>query len=248
MKSFLRWGATLSLVGATLLTSWLGNTLKALGLPTEQILKTLGPIPVFTIADDQGAPLIAVDEKNKNAKVTGVFVSKQDAQKFLEQLQKGNPDVAKKVKVQPVSLADVFKLVQANEKKPDGLNFAYVPSQTQVEAAKKLLSESGQQYQGGVPLFVARAGKDQGYLTVQQNNQTVIPMFFEKGRLEEMVARFKKDKPELASTVKIEVISLEGVIATLEQSNDASLGKILLIPSDETMQFIRDNQPNQPKK
>jgi hypothetical protein len=60
-----------------------------------------------------------------------------------------------------------------------------------------------------------------------------------------MVERFKQQKPDLASTVTIEVVPLEGVIATLQQSNDQMLDKILLVPSTESIEFLRSLKPNQ---
>lgn len=183
MKSLVRLSKTIGLVGGTVLASFFAQSMKVLALPQEQIVQTLQPIPVFTIADEQGAPLVAVGKDEK--KITGVFISQQDAQQFFQQLQQQNPELAQKVKVQPVSLGEVFKLSQANEGKADGLNFAYVPMNDEVEAAKKVLSTNGQQYQGGVPLFVAKGGEDQGYLTVQQNNETRIPFFFEKEQLQQ---------------------------------------------------------------
>nr|WP_049858464.1 Tic22 family protein [Gloeothece citriformis] len=242
MKSIFRWSAALGLVSSTLLTPWLGGNFKALALPEQQIIERLQAVPVFTLADDKGVPLVAVVENDQ--KVTGVFISQEDAKAFLEQLKKDNPQVAEKVKVQPVSLGQVYKL-QNSQKEPDGLIVSYVPDETEVESAKKLLSESGKEYQGGVPLFVAKAGEDQGYLTINQNNQQVIPMFFEKASVTAMVEQFKKQKPDLASTVKIEVIPLESVIETLESSDDQMLNKIVLVPSQETMNFIRANLPNQ---
>lgn len=240
-KSLLRWGATLSIMGGTLLTSLVGGNFKALALPEQQIMNKLQPIPVFALADDKGVPLVAVIE---NQKVTGVFISQKDAEDFLKKLQKDNPEVANKVKVQALSLGQVYKL-QLAQKEPDGLVVSYVPEQAEVELAKKLLTESGKEYKGGVPLFVAKAGKDQGYLTINQNNQQVIPFFFEKETILRMVEQFKKQKPDLAPTVKIEVIPLESVMATLTESNDELLNKILLIPSQETMNFIRANLPKQ---
>ncbi|MGL5808235.1 MAG: Tic22 family protein, partial [Xenococcaceae cyanobacterium] len=84
MKSFIRFGATLGLVGSTFLGAWGSLDLKALALPQEQILQKLKPVPVFTITDQQGAPLVASGENN--AKVAGVFISQQDAQNFVSQL------------------------------------------------------------------------------------------------------------------------------------------------------------------
>lgn len=244
IKSLARWTATVSLVSGVLLTSFFGTGLKALALPEEQVIKALQSVPVFAIADEKGIPLVAVSNDNK--KVAGIFMSQQDAQKFYQQLQQQNPDIASKVKIQTVSLAQVYKL-QNSQKPPDGLVISYIPSPSEVDSAKQLLTASGEQYQGGVPLFVAKAGKDQGYLTINQNNQEVIPFFFEKSVLIEMVERFKKEKPDLASTVKIDVVPLEGVMATLQQSSDEALTKIILVPSEEAIRAARQNAPNTPQ-
>ncbi len=242
MKSLVRWSTTLGLIGSTLLGSWFSQNLEALALPEDQVIEKLKPVPVFTIADEDGSPLVASGEDN--AKVAGVFISQQDANDFVERLKNENPELADQVQVTPVSLGEVYQLAQKNETQENGLNFAYVPVQTEVELAKKLLSENGQEYQGGVPLFVARGGEKQGYLTIEQNSQQVIPFFFEKKQLEQMVERFKQEKPDLASTVKIEVVPLESVIATLKDSDDEMLNKIVLWPSRESLEFLRSNSQN----
>lgn len=240
MKSLLRWGATLGLVGTTMLSSWLGGNLKALALPEETILEKLQPIPVFAIADDQGVPLVAVVENDQ--KVTGVFVSQKDANEFLAQLKKDNPEVGNRVEVKLISLGQVYKLQEAMES--EGLIVSFVPTQAQVDSANQILQASGQEYQGGVPLFVARAGEEQGYLTISQDNQPVVPFFFDKAAANNLLEQFKKQKPDLASTAKLEVIPLEAVIAQLQSSNDEMLKNIFLIPPQETIDFIRSNMPN----
>ena len=240
MNSFIRWG----LVGGAVLTTLVGQTLKVLALPTDEVIKLLQGVPVFTIADAQGAPLVAMDN---NRKVTGIFVSQQEAQKFFQQLKKDKPDIASKVTVQPVSLGEVYKLAIANAGKPDALNFAYVPVPTEVAIATKLLTAAGQKYQGGVPLYVSRGGKEQGYLTIQQNNEQIIPFFFEQKQIQDMVDRFKKEKPELASTIKIDVVALENVMGTLQSSDDKMLKSIRLVPTEESLKFIQTAIQGQPK-
>lgn len=239
MNSVIRRGTLLGLAGA--LMGVLASPLKVLALPADQVVQILQGIPVFTIADKQGAPLVAVDDKNQ--KVSGVFISQQDAQKFFTDLKSKKPDVAGQVSVQPVSLGEVMKITAANLNKPDSLRFAYVPEQSQVQAAQRLL---GKEYQGGVPLYAARGGKEQGYLTIQQNNEQVIPFFFEEKQINEMVERFKKDKPDLAATVKVEVVIMENVLATLLESNDAMLTKIRLVPTEAAIQYIRSIAAQQP--
>ena len=235
--------AALSIVGTAIFSAGFGYNLKAWALPQEQVLQKLDPVPVFTIADEKGAPLVASGEND--AKVAGVFISQQDAQSFVTRLQSQNPDLASKVKVVPVSLGEVYKLAQANQTQANALNFAYVPEQTEVDSAKTVLSENGQEYQGGVPLFVAKGGTDNGYLTIERNSQQVIPFFFEKQQLENMVTKFKEQKPDLAETVNIEVIPLEGVIATLQSSDDEMLNKIVLVPSAESLEFLKEKAAQQ---
>jgi Tic22 family protein import component len=243
MKALLRLGTTLGLIGTTVIGTWLSTMSQAFALPTEEVVKILQGVPVFTIVDAQGAPLVAVGEKDK--KVTGVFISQKEANSFFEQLKKQKPDVAAQVSVQPVSLGEVFKLAQANAQKPDALNFAYVPIASEVQNAQKM---PGSEFKGGVPLYVARGGKDQGYLTIQQDNQQVIPFFFEEKQIKEMVDRFKKEKPDLASTIVIDVVPMENVMGTLESSDDAMLKQIRIVPTEEAIQFIRSMTAKQPPK
>lgn len=255
MKSLTRWSKALGLAGSAILGSWLSYIPAALSLTAEQVMQKLAPVPVFTIADEKGAPLIASEKVgNREQRVAGVFISQRDAQNFLEQLKKQEPNLAGKVKVFPLSLAEVFQLAQQNAKQKDGVNFTYVPVQAEVEVAKKLSQQNGQsqKFQGGVPLYVARGGKDGGYLTIEQNKQQAIPFFFEKKQLEQLIGKFKQNQPNMANSVTIEVVPLEGVIATLEKSNDKALEKIVLVPSVESIEFLRSIAPNatnnQPQK
>jgi hypothetical protein len=234
IKSAIRWSAKLGLVGSVILTSWFGQPGKVLALPEQDVIQTLSTVPVFTIADSQGAPLVASGEGD--VKVAGIFISQQDANNFVARLKQQNPDIGNKVQVIPISLGEAYQLAVENSKQADGLNFTYVPVQAQVESAKQV---PGTQYQGGVPLFVARGGQDAGYLTVQREGQEYIPFFFEKQQINQMVERFKQEQPNLASTVKIEVVPLEGVIATLQESDNEILRKIMLVPSEESLKFLQ---------
>lgn len=255
MKSLIRWSATVSLVGSVLLGTVLTGATRVLALPQDQILSKLRSVPVFTIANAQGAPLVASPPQGqKGPAVAGVFISQKDAQAFLETLKNKNPELAKGVTVVPVSLAEVYQLQQSNKDKPEGLGFAFVPSKQEVTIAVDLLKKGGQQVQNfnGTPLFVARGGKDKGYLTVQQGNQSVIPMFFKKEELQTLVDKFKQQQPNMASTIDIQVLNLEGLIEVLRTKNDPQLNQVMLIPSQEAISYIQSlggaKQPgNQPK-
>ena len=246
MKSLIRWGATLGLLGSTVLTSWLGQIPKALALPQEDVIKVLQGVPVFTITTEEGGPLIATLEDDQ--KVTQVFMSQQDANNFLANLKTNQPDIGNKVKVQPVSLGEVYRFALSSNTDTESLKFAYIPMQSAVESAKKVLNDNGEEYQGGVPLFILRGGPENSLLTIQQDNQEVIPFFFEKAPIQKIADQMKKDQPEIAETMKIQVIPLENVIGLLQAKDDAMLKQIQLIPSQETINFIQEaiqSQQNQ---
>ncbi|MEG5064442.1 hypothetical protein QUB33_12535 [Microcoleus sp. B3-A4] len=222
-----------------------GN-LEALALSNTEIDEKLRSVPVFTITDAQGAPLIASVPKqgegqSGNDSVAGIFISQQDAQAFIDQLKTTNPQLAASVRVTPVSLGEIYQLSQANKGKPEEIQFSYVPAPQQVQLAKTVLQQTGQQVNefNGVPLFLARGGPENGYLTIQRNQQEVIPLFFNKEELQELVERFQQQQPNLTATIKIEVVNLERVLETLRTEDDAFLNQLILIPSRESREFVR---------
>lgn len=241
MKSLVRWCLALGVAGVTLTSTWFAGTLKAFALTEAQIIERLQSVPVFAVADENGAPLVAriPDQQNTNNSdsdsVAGVFINPGDAEAFINRLKQENPNLGNKLQIIPVSLGDIYQLDRRNGSQAEGVNFTYVPTTRQVELAEQI--NSAQDFQG-VPLFVAKGGNDGGYLTLQQNEEQVIPFFFEKERLEQMVERFKQQQPSLANTVQIQAIPLEGVIQTLEQNDSAELEKIVLIPTQASLEYI----------
>ncbi|MGL5065078.1 MAG: Tic22 family protein [Microcoleus sp.] len=250
MKSLVRLGAILGIAGSALLGSLATDNMSALAIPEPQILDKLRPVPVFTITDAQGAPLIASVPKQGqgqtgNASVAGIFISQRDAQAFVEQLKTRNPQLAASVRVMPVSLGEIYQITQANKGKPDEVQFAYVPAPQQVQSAKTVLQQTGQQVNefNGVPLFLARGGAENGYLTIQRGQQEVIPLFFNKEELQAMVERFKQQQPNVTTAIKIEVVNLESVLEAMRTENDPFLTQLILIPPRESLEFVRSLQP-----
>ncbi|WP_239121392.1 MULTISPECIES: Tic22 family protein [Spirulina sp. CCY15215] len=248
MKSLVRWCLALSVAGITLSSSLFSGTLKALALTETQIVERLKSIPVFAVADENGAPLVARIPQNAQStpnadspSVAGVFINPIDAQAFITRLKQENPSLGNKLQIIPVSLGDIYQLDRRNNQQ-EGVNFTYVPTNRQVELAQQLNPENFQ----GVPLFIAKAGAEGGYLTLQQNEEQVIPFFFEKEGIEQMVERFKEQQPSLANTIQIQAVPLEGVIQTLEQNDNAELQKIVLIPTQASLEYINTlRQQNQ---
>jgi len=237
----------LSLVLGVVASSWMGLSLKdmsALALPEKEVLQKLTPVPVFTITDQNGSPLVASMKREGNevnSSVAGVFISKSDADAFVNKLRGENPDLAATVKVVPVSLGEVYEKSQSVQPSGQKLEFAYVPIKRQVESAKALLEQSGQDVNkfSGVPLFMAKGGPDDGYLTIQRGEKQVIPMFFNKEDLQGMLDRAQTQQPDVFSSVKIEVVNLEGVINALKNDDDPFLEKIIFIPPRESLEFVQ---------
>ena len=246
MKRWQRWGTTLAMAGSTLLGSLVVMGSQVLALTEQQVKEKLQPVPVFTVTDENGSPLVANlparGNPDERAAVAGVFMSKKAAEAFVEQLKKGEPNLGNKIQVVPVSLAEIYALKQQNRNKPDALNFSYVPVPQQVDHAQAIWVQQRPNNQPpkfpGTPLFVAKAGPQGGYLTIQQDGEQIIPFFFEKEQLQTLVDRFKQQNPNQASSVKIEVLPLEGVIRTLATQNNPELERILLVPSRESLEFL----------
>ncbi len=246
MKALIRVGAVLGIMASTIMGLSLKD-ISALAIPAEEVLQKLAPVPVFTITDQNGSPLVASinrEGEGGNSSVAGVFISKSDADAFVQRLKTENPDLAATVKVVPVSLGEVYEMSQSSQRDGQKLKFAYVPIRRQVESAKALLKQNGQEVSqfNGVPLFIAKGGPDNGYLTIQRGEQQVIPMFFNKEDLQGMLDRAKNQQPDIFSKVEIEVVNLEGVIDALQNDDDPFLEKIIFIPPRESLEFVQKQQ------
>ncbi len=239
MKILRNWGIRLGLCSGAVLSVLLGMTPDSLALPQAQIIQKLQQVPVFTVANENGSPLVSQGENN--SRVAGVFISQEDAQEFVGRLKKENPELGEQVQVVALSLGRVYQLDQESESQGNGLDFAYVPMEEEVKSAMSLLQSQGQQVENfnGVPLFIARGGENEGYLMVEREGQQMIPMFFEKNQLQQMVEKFKESQPDKAQSVQIDVVTLQSMIQTLEEKNDEQLKQVVLVPSQESLQFLQ---------
>jgi hypothetical protein len=259
MKSFIRLGATLGIAGSVFLAglSGIGNlpgigNLEAVALPQDQIVKKLQEVPVFTLTNPKGEFVVLSRKNNASKPISqvGFFISKQDAQKFLDnRLKKENPQLASTLQVRPLSLADYYKIVQESKKKSDSVIYTLVPTQAQVASATSMLNQNGKKGEqfNGIPLFVPKFKKDNSYLTIPlaKGNERYIPFFFEKEQAVALLEQFKKAVPKEAENTEIQVVDLYGVMEALNSSSDPSINKIVLYPSRESISFIRSLAPNQ---
>ncbi|WP_261199211.1 Tic22 family protein [Laspinema olomoucense] len=255
MKSLVRWSASLGLMGSVLLGQLLPGMNRAIALPAQDIMKKLESVLVFTITNTEGTPLIAsVTNNNEEASIASFFMSQRDAQQFVQKIEQQNPDLAGNTQVVPVSLAKVYELEQANADNPERVEFAFIPVQQQVQFAAEELQQEGQEIPqsngmplfNGVPLFYATVGPEQGYLTIEQNGEQLIPIFFNREQLESMLTRVREQQPDLAPSIDVRVSNLEKVIEELENNNDPAVTKIVLVPSTETLEYLQSRPQAEP--
>ncbi|WP_237766216.1 Tic22 family protein [Arthrospira platensis] len=163
---------------------------------------------------------------------------------MVENLRNNNPELANSVEVTAVSLGEVYQMSQQSRNRPDDIQFAYVPVQQEVESARAVMQQSGRSPNefNGVPLFMARGGPDNGYLTIQRGNDQVIPMFFSKQDLEGMLSQFREEQPDLISSVTVQVVPLEALLEAFRTDDNQFLDRIILVPPRETLEFLRNNQ------
>ncbi|WP_159785298.1 Tic22 family protein [Sodalinema gerasimenkoae] len=251
MKSLIRWGATLGLVGGTLLGA-VSPPAPALALSEDEIMQKLASVPVFAITDAEGSPLIASvsnpQSANGTTEVAGVFMNPQDANRFVERLTQEQPEMAGEVQVTVISLAEVYRLEQSHRQQESSIEFSYVPTRQEVESAvsvlldsgreDELLQQNGEYVYPGVPLFMATAGPDQGYMTVEFDGEVVIPLFFDREDLENVIARFQQQQPDFAATVQTDVVQLEGVLETLRNEDNDVVGQLMFVPHSESLEFV----------
>lgn len=256
MKALVRWGATLGLVGSTLLgTVYLGS-FPAIALSEQQIKEKLDGVPVYLVTNEKGLPLSRPLPEPQNGQkaggsITGVYMSRQEAQNFINELRNvKNKDpkmeeIVKSLQVTPVPLGVIYQQLQQTKKDPNRLLFAFKPVDQEIKGAMDLLRQSGQQVNQfkSVPIFAVRFAPDQGYVSIKpgNSNDQYIPLFLSKQDAQGLLGQVKPKHPK----ADIQVLDIDGVIQTLQAKNDPWLNQVVIVPSPESREYIRTLPKNQ---
>jgi Tic22-like family len=260
MKALVRWGVTLGLVGSTLLgTVFIGNV-PVLALSEQQIKEKLDGVPVYLITNDKGLPLSrplpeAQNGQKPGGSVTGVYLSRQEAQTFINELRnaKGKDpkteEMVKSLQVTAVPLGVIYQQLQESKNQPNRLLFAFKPVDQEIKGAMDLLRQSGQKVDQfkSVPVFAVRFAPDKGYVPIKltSDKEQLIPLFLSKQDAQGLLNQVKAQFPK----ADIQVIDVDGVIKTLQDKNDTWLNQVVLVPSQESREYIKTlPQNNAPAK
>jgi len=260
-KSLVKLAAAASVSGAIAVSPIF--TLKAEALTEAQVLERLGSIPVFTITDDKGAPLLGAVPPQANAKpddsqLLFFFLSPDEAQMMLSQVKKSNPEIGKKAQIVVRSMNDAYQVIRQNKDKK--VVFQFIPSKASIDSARTILVSQGIAADKipNVPVFFATGGQpnSQGLLTmsIDQNGkkEQVVPFFLDKTDLQSLLDRAGKEQPEVAKATKIQVASLFQVLDSMvskDNKPNPEVERFQFVPSRTSFEYILKNSPqsNQPQ-
>jgi hypothetical protein len=226
-----------ALVSGGLVGGSLMMPLPAAALGEEAIVDKLEQVPVFIILNSDGQPLTAAADNNgEEVKVPVVFIDGEAAEEFLARAREEDPSAE-------IALVDLGTLYQETVLgDEDQVPLLYLPNGEELDAATELQSN----FQG-VPLFIARQGVDGPYLTITQEEQAALPMFFSRNDLQTLLNRYQETNADSADEIVVQVLSLEWLLDMMANNDDpaldAQLDQVRLFPSTEVLDYIRSQQP-----
>jgi len=249
MKSLVRWGITLGLVGTTLMGTVFVSNIPVLALSEQEIREKLDSIPVYLITDENGLPLSRnlpdSADGQKGGSVTGVYMSRQDALKSIDDLEKAKgkdpklDEILENLQVTVVPLGSIYQQLQETKNQPNRLLFAFKPENKEINGALELLRQSGQKVDQfkSIPVFAVRFAPDKGYVPIRvTDNKELIPLYLSEEDAQGLLNQVKPKFPQ----ADIQVIDVDGVIQTLQGKNDDWLQHVYLVPSPESREYIQN--------
>ena len=248
MNRLMHWSLIATLAGSGVVVPSVTRNMTAVAIPEADVLKRLERIPVFTVTDPKGTPVLASvpnpQDKSKQIQIAYFFMGQTDAQALVSKLKSDKPEIGKEARVVTLTLKEAYNIQNENKDKKDQLAFQFLPTQQQLESAKTVLTKNGEDPQKftGIPLFYAVGGKDKGLLTIQQGEEKVIPFYFSQPDLDGMLAQLKKQDAELSASTTVEVTSLDRVVGSLFKEKGGEIEQITLVPSRDALEYVVQQQ------
>ncbi|MEL4896408.1 Tic22 family protein [Crocosphaera sp. Alani8] len=240
------------LISAVILGSICLQPLISKALPKIEVLNKLDNVPTFTIVDREGNPVplelrLQNNYPNNNQSLALAFINPQDAINTLSRLTQKNPQLTNNVSVIPVSLREIYELLEENNNQEPPIQI--VPIMSEIPAAIALLRGEGVNLDNpekvGVPLFYAVVGEKEDYMILQNNNnQPYIPFYWTKKQVEEDINLYRQQASVTESpSIKIKTIPLSQFVETIVKTNNDTVKIMQIVPSAE--QINTANQLNQ---
>lgn len=220
----------------------------ALALTQEEIARKLNSVPVFTLfnAELNKFAVASVSLDGKTVSLVPSYVDREDAERLLQEQRQSNQTLAKEVVVRTIPMSLVYLESISTKRQATDPAFQVVPDEDAVKAAVAIRQAAGEDVQSwrGIPLFYAPT---LGITLTDDEGKTkqILPMYFSRTDLENYLAEAKKQTPELSKTeIAISVTTLDRVIQTLSESNDANMSQVEFIPPKASLEYVMRNQRN----
>jgi len=259
MKRIKNWALTLGLAGSLLLG--VVSPRAAIALSEAEVMSQLTTVPVFTLVDDKGNPIVGTikDAEKKDKPVLLFFLNHNDALQQLAFYQKEKPAEGAKAGIRLLSMKEVLESFDKIKDKQEVI-YSIEPNTSQLQTAVdllktsgqivtkdgKLVTKTGQAFVPDVPLFFPTMTAEDGKTRflplsvekeVQGKKQTdsFVPFYLSKTDLDRDLKELLKDPK---ANVKVEVLMLNAYLAHLYKAKTAAEVPFRLIPSDESSKFV----------
>lgn len=198
----------------------------------------LSRVPVFAVTDSTGRPFLS--EVNDGRVRQGYFfVQPSDATAYLDKVRSTPADGgdAGDARIIAVGMNDVIKFLDGSStssSKSIPEQFQLFPDDHQVDIAQTLSGNKFRSLYGdnAVPVFYVDglAFKD------DKTGGNVIPVFFEKEKLDEAVANLKKSNSNVTiSENDLEIMDFLQTVRELRTGTDSRFGRIVYIPLSDAL-------------
>ncbi|CDF32139.1 unnamed protein product [Chondrus crispus] len=182
----------------------------------------LSKVPVFTVTDASGRPFLSETEDHRS-RLGYFFIQPADAELFLNRVKNENADA----KVLTVGLNEAVKYLDSKPRSSKSIpeTFSLFPDEHESQIAQDITDGAFQRNFGpsGVPIFYV----DGLALKEDKEGQAIIPLFFEKEKLDETLETLKKQSPEIVIEMKdLQVIDLNQTIKEIRTGGNPKFNRI----------------------
>lgn len=199
----------------------------------------LSRVPVFAVTDSTGRPFLS--EVNDGRLRQGYFfIQPSDATAYLDKVHSTTPaneGGGDDARIIAVGMNDVIKFLDGSSfssSKSIPERFQLFPDDHQVDLAQSLSGNKFRSLYGenAVPVFYVDglAFKD------DKTGGNVIPVFFEKEKLDEAVRNLRKSNPDVSiSENDLEIMDFLQTVRELRTGTDSRFGRIVYVPLSDAL-------------
>lgn len=199
------------------------------------VIDKLSHVPAFTVTDSSGRPYLSETEDGRFRRGY-FFVQPADAEKYLEQVRSNTDDA----KVLAIGMDEALKFLESGGTPARSVpeRFELFPDDHEFEIAQKYSNGQFRKTFGqtGIPVFYidGLAFRD------DKTGGTVIPLFFEKERLDEAFSRLKKSDPQSSiSEDDLQIVDFLQTVKELRAGSDVRFTRVMYIPLSDSLKTLQ---------